>query len=210
MARPLRLEFRARRHREGAVAVLVAVALVVLLGMVAMSLDVGALTVTAQRAQNTADAAALAAAHSDMSTNTAAALSRADDVVIANHDATHSGVTWDPNEAAFYYAGDTVPGFRMLTGFEEAVTVTTREPVKFNFAPAVGVNGTTVVRNATAARLFAAGAPMVPMWIGIGTPCNYGVSQDLHQVDSPGADLCGCRATSGGSTRPEASTSMSF
>ena len=178
-----------QKRRDGAVAVLVAVALVALLGAVAMSLDVGALIMAAQRTQNTADAAALAAATSDMSGDEAAARARAAGLVTANRDTMHMGVTSNSADTLFYYGGQTVPGYRLLTGMEEAVQVTVSEPVKFNFAPIVGIYSSTAVRRATAARLFAAGAPVLPMWIGAGTPCNYGVTQDLHQVDSPGADL---------------------
>ena len=176
------------RRTDGVVAVLVAVALAALLGAVALAIDVGAVVIKAQSTQGAVDAAALAATIKDISVDPAGATARANSVITSNATETGTPLAWTPGSIQFYYSGDTVPGFRQLTGYEEAVTLSAREPVKFNFAPILGLNSTTVVRNATAARLFTPYGPMLPMWVGAGTQLNYGVTQDLHQTDTPGSD----------------------
>jgi hypothetical protein len=165
-----------------------AIALLGLVGAVALTADIGRVIISGQYTQNAVDAAACAAAHADMSTDTAGALQRANAIVSAQAASGYPGLTLDAGQATFYKAGDTVPGYRLLTGYDEAVTLTVQDPVRFLFAPILGLYSTTVTRRATVARLFAANSGMAPMWIGIGTPCQYGIAQDLHQADNAGAD----------------------
>lgn len=175
-------------RRQGAIVALVAIGLVALMGMVALALDVGRLTVAAQRVQNVADGAALAAANQDMSSDQTGALSRAGGIVTANHDSTPSGLTWNSGETIFYDAGQTVPDYRLLADSEQAITVTVREQLRFDFAPIVGVQGTEVYRRATALRRQTSGFLSCIFAHGISTSSDKnitynGSSQIFHHSD---------------------------
>lgn len=156
----------------GAVTVLVAIAMSVLLGMVALSLDLGTLMVGAGRAQTVADAAALAgAAGFVQDANHSEALARIGAIVQANNEAGALAAEWDPEEVTFYAAGASVPGYGQLTSAQRAVEVYVHVPIAYSFARALGISGTVVTRTATALRetsggqlacVFAHGLPSSP------------------------------------------------
>ena len=97
--------------RRGVVIVLVTIALVALLGLAALTIDVGQLCVAAQTAQDVADAAVLAGgpALPDYYAATDVALSLVD----ANNDATNSfQASCDAgDDISFWGPGETIPAF---------------------------------------------------------------------------------------------------
>lgn len=163
---------------------LVALSLTALVGMVALTIDLGLVSLAAQKAQDVADASALAAVAQCMSASHSAAQQRIDQLVTVNANGLGTQVTYVPGEVVFYQGGQTAPGYGVLAGSEEGVTVTTHATVQFHFARILGVNSTVVTRRSTAVRLLAGGLPIVPMWIGAGTPQDD-MPQDLHATDGP-------------------------
>lgn len=164
-----------------------AIALVVLMGMVAMSVDLGNLTVAAQRAQGVADAAALGAANQSLA-DQPAALVRIGDIISANNAAGGHQVTWQSSEVYFYAPGETVPGWGQLDSNSRAVKVFTHTDLKYYFAPMLGVNGATVTRKATALRRERGG--FLPCVFAHGTPYSVyknivynGADQIFHHSD---------------------------
>lgn len=147
-----------RHQKRGAVTVLVAIAMSVLLGMVALSLDLGTLMVGAGRAQTVADAAALAGASGFVGgTDHSEALCQIGAIVQANNEAGALAADWKADEVTFYPAGATVPGYGQLTSAQTAVEVYVHVPIAYSFARALGVSGTVVTRSATALRETAGG-----------------------------------------------------
>jgi hypothetical protein len=146
--------------------VLVAVALVGLLGLTAISLDLGRVLLAAQLCQNVADESVLGAADTGLSSQ-ANADTTIGYLVAANNAAGGQQVTWKSSEVVFYAAGSTVPGWGTLGSRSSAVTVVIHASVTYYFAPIVGLRGATVTRRATAlyaasesvSTIFAAGTP---------------------------------------------------
>ncbi|MDQ6804926.1 MAG: pilus assembly protein TadG-related protein, partial [Actinomycetota bacterium] len=90
-----------RRDERGAVLVLVAVSMVAFLGMLGVALDVAAWQQTHRRAQNTADAGALAAANAMAGGATTTAAQSAATTIITQNDPTITSptVTFDTTNA---------------------------------------------------------------------------------------------------------------
>ena len=153
-------------RRRGIVLALVAVVLVGLMALVALSLDLGRVLLAAQLAQNIADEAALAAADTGLS-NQATANSTISALVTAANAAGGQQVTWSSGETLYYASGSTVPNYGVLGSSGAAATVVIHAYVTYYFAPVIGLHGTTVTRRSTAmttpgesvATLFAAGTP---------------------------------------------------
>ena len=143
---------RGLTRRRAVVGVMTAIALTALLGMVALSLDLGSVVLGSQRAQYVADMAALAAAQQVPATGNSAALAAVSSTVAGNNPPSGPQITWQSSETHFYAAGATVPKYGTLTSAQSAVQVITHLPVNFSFARAVGLTGTTVTRKATALR----------------------------------------------------------
>ena len=89
---------------EGSIAVMVAIAMVVLLGAASLAIDVGQLFTVRNELQNTADSAAIAAARAlivedtanrDVYRDATGAYNKAISMIQAG--ATNQGLTWDPN-----------------------------------------------------------------------------------------------------------------
>lgn len=173
-----------RAPRQGAIAVLVAVALVALLSVAALSVDYGRVALAAQRAQQVADAAALAAVAGEMAADPAAARARVAEVAEGNSEGYSEPVTCAPEAVAFSAAGQTIAGYT-LQASEEGVTVEARLAVPYYLARIFGLTGTTVVRRASAVRAYAAGSPIAPMWVNYQADYKYGVPQELLMRSDP-------------------------
>ncbi len=178
------------RGRQGATIVLVAAGLVALLGAAALSLDVGQMVVAAQRAQDVADAAALAAgAH--MRTPDVA-ISTALQYVAANNQ-PHQGFpivcNYIPGNAqsdiVYYPMGSYVPGYGWLGLYARALRVRTHITVPFSFARVLGLTSTYITRQAIVVRAPVGGAPIAPMWVSHPTEYRYGQYQNLLMADGP-------------------------
>ena len=103
------IALRSAGARRGVVWVTVGLALVALMGMAALTIDLGRVAVAVQRAQGVADAAATAAA--SQLPNTTLANARLTDALSANNE-TNSWpqVTITTSEDVTYYApGDDIP-----------------------------------------------------------------------------------------------------
>lgn len=178
-------------RRRGSVFALVAVALVALVGIAAFSMDVGRAILAAQRAQNVADASAIAGVSSIVNDVRTVTLARIGDTVSANNVGSKMPVNWSSTEVSLYDGGQVVAGYGTLGAYEEGVRVVTHVPVTYYFARMLGVNGTTVTRTATAVRIFGLGSPVCPMWVSNGTDYKYGVQQQLLMQDAPSANTPG-------------------
>ncbi len=129
------------REERGAVAVMVALSLVVLLGMLALVMDLGRAIGVRREMVNAADAAALAAAQAcAMGEGSALATSAANDTAALNvPTATLVSIAIDPAcDGAATEAGP------------KTVTVTYRQDVDYFVAPILGFDGGTVTTQATA------------------------------------------------------------
>lgn len=178
----------AQRHpgkRRGSVYAMVILAMLVLVGMAAFSMDIGRTILAAQRAQEVADAEVLAATCQPMIGATAQAIARMGDTVAANNQARGPAVTYTSSDIVFYTVGQYVAGYGTLGPYEEAVKLTTRVNVPYYFSKMFGLNGTTVARRATAVRTFALGSPIAPMWISWETQYLFGQQQELLMADGP-------------------------
>ncbi len=182
--RRFRLPWSVARSR-GAAAALFAVALVALLGALALGTDLSRVAVAAQRCQDIADASARSAVYDFPSVSYADANQRISDNVAACSTSSGMEVSHNPAETVFYAQGDAVPGFGTLGSYDEGVTVTTHATVPFYFAPALGLSSSSVHRRATAVIVQAAGARIDPIWVDNATPFNYGVQYPLHMAESP-------------------------
>ncbi len=114
-----------------------------------MSVDLGRLTIAAQRCQDVVDGAALAAARS--LPDTSAAQTAANSLIMSNNvEQPAFAVSSDSEDIATYGPGEFVGGYGTLQTGEAAVEVTGHLDVDFSFAPMLGVEGSTVTRSATA------------------------------------------------------------
>jgi len=169
----------------------VAVTLVTLLGMAALAIDLGRLTIAAQRAQDMADCAALAGAtrlpYVDVARATALRT-----VLSNNNEGVGMTSFCSSEDVVFYYPNDEIPDYGQLGQWAHAMTVTTRVPVEYGFANVVGLRGAVAERSCTVMRAPAKGIPICTMWISHATDLNYGVSQNMFAADSAlAADVAG-------------------
>jgi Flp pilus assembly protein TadG len=125
------------RNRRGVAGTWVSVALITLLGMAALVVDVGKLTIAAQRAQDVADSAALAGA--TRLPNTDAARATALRTVMSNNTEGAGMTSYCSSEdVSFYNPTDAIPDYGDLGPWSYAMTVTARVPVEYGFARVVG------------------------------------------------------------------------
>ncbi len=170
-------------HR-GVIGPWVVVALVVLLGVAALVVDVGRLTVAAQRAQDVADSAALAGAcklpYFQEARDTAA-------ITVAANNSEGAGlqVQCDDSDLVCYDSSEDLPGYGTLGPWAQALRVSTHVQVQYSFARIVGIESGTATRSATVIRAPAAGLPICTMWIAHDTPLAYGQQQQLLMADGP-------------------------
>lgn len=182
-----------RVNRKGVVIAWVAIALVVLLGMAALTIDLGQLCIAAQTAQDAADGAALAGGHKlpDYATASSVALG----LVQVNNESTGGyQAVCTADDTQFWGPGDTIPDFGPLGPDARGIEVTARVPVEYAFAKIFGLNQTVVKRSATVVRMPAGGLPIAPMWLSSGTdyenteqPVELLMAGSLEAMDIPGS-----------------------
>lgn len=169
--------------RRGVVGAWVAIAFVALAGAAAMAFDIGQLILAAQHCQNVADSAALAAGQGlpdeTAATNAALAL-----VAANNNEPGGWTINCSSSDIQFYGPGETVNG-STLGPWSSAVRVDTHAPVTYTFARALGLEGTTVHRHATAMRGPVDGVPICTMWISAETEYNFNQQTQLLMADGP-------------------------
>ena len=171
------------RNRSGVVGAWVVVALVALAGAAAMSFDLGRLAIAAQRAQDVADSAALAAATQLPYENA----SRAAALRMTAANATDGlgwPVTCDSSDIVYTGPNNTV-GDTVLGPWAHAMTVTVRTGVEYGFARIFGMTGRSLSRSATVIRGPIRGIPIATMWIAEDTPLNYGQQINMLMADGP-------------------------
>jgi len=175
-----------KRKEQGAIVVLVAVALIALIGMAALTIDVGQLVFAAQVAQDVADAGALGAGLE--LPDSGLAQSVALEIVEANNESA-GGFTAtcqpDDGDIQFWGANETIPDFGLLGDYAWGMRVTVHIPVDYVFAPVLGQEGATVQRSCTVVRMPVGGVPICPMWISYETNYQYGQEQQLLMADGP-------------------------
>lgn len=134
------------RTQDGAVVVIVALALTCLMGFAALTIDLGLLSLNKTRVQTAADAAALAGAP-DLLVNSAQAVATAGNYAAAN------GL---PNDRTTSLVGQN----------NSSLTVTVVRNVNLFFAPLLGVNNSSVSATATATISTAGGVTgVIPVGI---------------------------------------------
>jgi len=174
-----------RDNRRGVVMVWVAAALLALLGMAAVTIDVGRLCIAAQTAQDVADAAALGGGSA--LPDYAAAQTIALDLGAASNE-TASGVQVSCSSAhdiQFWGPGETVPDFGLLGNVAWGMEVSGHVPVQYTFARVFDLEGATVSRSCIVVRMPVGGVPIAPMWINYQTDYQYGQQQELLMADGP-------------------------
>jgi len=162
---------RHAKHRErGVIMVWVVVALVALLGMAALTVDIGQLVIAAQVAQDVADAAALGAGRELPVHGTAQSVALS--LVTANNESMGgfaANCSPDDGDITFWGANETIPDFGLLGDYAWGMRVTTHIPVDYVFAPVLGLEGATISRSCTVVRMPVGGVPVCPMWISYET-----------------------------------------
>jgi len=164
----------------------VVVALMALMGMAALTVDVGRLVIAAQVAQDVADAAALGAGRElpEYSTAQSVALN----LVAANNESMGgftANCSPDSGDITFWGAYEIVPEFGELGSYAWAVRVTANIPIDYTFASVLGLEGATISRSCTVVRMPVGGVPICPMWISHDTEYQYGQEQQLLMADGP-------------------------
>ncbi len=152
-----------KKSQQGTIMVIVILALMALLGMAALTIDVGFLALAAQQAQDVADAAALGAALEvpDYTSGRTVALS----LVEANNESStgfQATCSSGNGDILFWGPYETVPDYGSLDSSTYGVRVTVHIPVHYVFAPVLGLTGTTVTRSSTCVRSRAGAAPIAP------------------------------------------------
>ena len=138
---------RLRDDDQGAVLAIVAISLLVLLGMLVLTFDLGHGVALKRNMVNAADSGALAAARECGLANGEASATQAADQLIADNNASASRVgplQFNPGPSACSGAGNPDPDGK------NTVTVTVSVPQEYFFAQIFGFDGGTVVATATA------------------------------------------------------------
>ncbi len=181
-----------REQEKGAIVAIVMVGLMALLGMAALTVDVGLLALAAQQAQDVADAAALGAALEvpDYTSGRTVALSLVD----ANNESyagLQAACSSAKGDILFWGPHETIPDYGLLDSSTYGVRVSVHIPVDYMFAPVLGLTGTTVTRSSTCVRRRAGAAPIAPMWMSYEPPLDplldYGVEREMLMASDPSA-----------------------
>lgn len=175
-------------RRGGYVMVLVALALVVLMGSAALTIDLGIMAAAAQRAQNVADAAAFSAGMR-LPEFSAGRIAAADIIEANNEQDSGIDVVCDADESGsgviFYGPHSTIPNYGALGPVSWGVRVTATAPVELTFARVLGFERVTPERSCSVVRMPVGGAPIAPMWVNHDTEYLYGERQQLLMADGP-------------------------
>ena len=177
---------RGKRNEHGTILVVASLAMMALIGMAALTVDIGRLVIAAQVAQDMADAAALGAGpelpdHS-LAQSVALDLVAANNKCVGGFPATCSP---DSGDITFWDANETIPDFGLLGNYAWGMRVTAHVPVAYIFARVVGLEGATSSRSCTVVRMPVGGGPICPMWINYETDYLYGQQQNLLMADGP-------------------------
>ncbi len=169
----------------GVVVVWVVMALVALLGVAALTIDIGQLVIAVQVAQDVADAAALGAGTELPVYSTAQGVAL--DLVAANNESRGFTASCSPDngDITFWAENETIPDFGLLGNYAWGMRVTSHVSVDYVFAPVLGLEGATVSRSCTVVRMPVGGMPICPMWISYETDYQYGQEQQLLMADGP-------------------------
>ena len=145
---------RPGRHsgRRGAIIIIVALCLVVLLLFAGMTINMGVMWTTSQRAQDAADAAALAAA-ADLPDADAARTQVAQMVAAINEGQTHQITVDTATDVTLYHSGDTIDGYGVLEADAEAVEVRCHAPTPYLFLRVLGLDTANLTCRAVARQL---------------------------------------------------------
>ena len=175
---------RLRDEEQGAVLMMVAISLIVLIGMAVLTFDLGRGVAIKRNMVNAADAGALAAAREcGLAHGEASAMAAAGELAADNNDAaTVTGLQIDPDPAVCSGAGNPDPDGK------NTVTVTVSVPQEYFFAQIFGFDSGTVVASATAEWTLQLSGP-APLKVnalkvdeclngGSGSHCYVGYSQD--------------------------------
>jgi Flp pilus assembly protein TadG len=175
---------RLRDDDQGAVLAIVGISLLVLLGMLVLTFDLGHGVALKRNMVNAADSGALAAAREcGLANGEASAKAAASQLVADNNDAaTVTGFQIDPDPAVCSGAGNPDPDG------QNTVTVTVTVPQEYFFAQIFGFDGGTVVASATAEWTMELSGP-APLKVealkvdeclsgGTGSSCYVGYSDD--------------------------------
>jgi hypothetical protein len=170
--------------------ILLVAGLTVIIGTAALSVDVGRIMMAAQRAQDVADAAAMAGGA--VLRVPADAIVAAQQCVAANN-LPHQGAPI----TCTYIAGSTasdiryfapysyVPNYGWLGWAAKAIQVTTHVTVPYTFGRVLGLTQKSITRRALAVRGPVGGCPIAPMWVSHPTEYMYGEYQNLLMADGP-------------------------
>lgn len=170
--------------RRGVVGPYVVLAVVVLMGMAALVVDLGRLTLAAQRAQDIADSAALAGA-TRLPNQDNARVTALRTIACNNVESSWLQVNCSSEDFTFFGPGEVIEGYGELGMWSYGVSVRVRVPVQYTFARIVGVNGAVATRSCTVMRAPSRGVPICTMWIAHTTPLQYGVQQQMLMADGP-------------------------
>jgi len=174
-----------RNGRKGAVLVLLVLALMILLGSAAMTIDVGRIFIAAERTQSVADAAALAAVpvlgNGPAVEQAVLASVRVNNESPGGFKVQCQGLNarGEP-DVTLYGPGSTLPDGTVVTGpLTSGVTVTCHIYAPHTFAHIYGADGAMVTRRATVLKGAMGGGLCTPMWIAATTPVVEGQTQNV-------------------------------
>ena len=131
--------------RRGAGYALTVIALPMLLGVAALAIDLGLMSVAAERVQHVADLSALAGA--TCGTDESGSVALADETATTNNAFSD----WQVDTVVTTFGpGQEVPGYRTLGLREHVTDVTATTEFEFAFARIFGLEGATIVRRSAA------------------------------------------------------------
>jgi len=176
-----------RGDEQGATAILIAILLVVLLGCVAIAVDVSRLYVEKAQLQSGADAAALSIAKT-CTDEPASALCLAP----ATHAKTWAEANVNDGTVRIIEADTSVSNrVRVTTGTKD----NNGESLPYLFAPILGLTGSDVHASATvAAGGISAGPAAFPLAF---SECQFALSGNVQLIASKGVSMPGCTSSSG-------------
>lgn len=175
------------QDERGATAVLAALLLVVLLGFLALAVDLGRLYAEKAQLQNAADASALALAKTCVDRPTGAAC-----VGPTSYAMTYAQANVNDGSVRIVEADTSVPGrAKVTTGTKDA----NGESLPYLFAPILGLTGSDVRASATvAAGGISEGPSAFPLAF---SECQFTLSGNIQLIASKGVTMPGCTSKSG-------------